>query len=66
VATLFISVSVKDPNGDGMGKIITFKPKLQKSRDHFYIYIPKQWNEDLNELYQKRKRITVMIEIEKE
>ncbi len=43
-----------------------FKSRLQKSRDHFYIYIPKQWNEDLEEFYQKRRRVRVTIEIEKE
>lgn len=41
-----------------------FKSRLQKSRDHFYIYIPKVWNEDLKEFYQKRKRVKVTIEVE--
>jgi len=41
-----------------------FKAKLQKSRDHFYIYVPKAWNEELEEFYQKRKKIRVTIEVE--
>ena len=65
MTTIFIIFFIKDLNSDDMSKIITFKPKLQKSRDHFYIHVPKQWNEDLHEFYRKRKRVKVTIEIEK-
>ena len=64
MAALLISVAVNDFNGDSMSKTIMFKAKLQKSRDHFYIYVPKAWNEDLEEFYQKRKKIRVTIEVE--
>jgi len=47
-----------------MNKTIMFKSRIQKSRDHFYVYIPKQWNEELEEYYRNRKRVKVTIEFE--
>jgi len=46
-----------------MSHIITFKSRLNRSRDNFYIYIPKAWNEDLEEFYKKRKKVKVIIEL---
>jgi len=45
-------------------KIITFKATPIKSRDRYYIYIPKQWNDELEEYYRNRKRVKVTIELE--
>jgi len=47
-----------------MNRVITFKSRLNRSRDHFYIYIPKAWNEDLEEYYKNRKKVRITIEIE--
>ena len=41
-----------------------FKARIQKSRDHFYIYVPKSWNDELEEYYKNRKRVKVTIEVD--
>jgi len=47
-----------------MSRVITFKSKLNKSGSHYYVYIPKAWNSELEEYYRNRKRIKVTIELE--
>jgi len=45
------------------GKIIAFKARPNKSRDHYYIYIPKQWSPDIQKTYEKRGYLYVVIKI---
>lgn len=47
-----------------MGKVIMFKARVQKSRDHYYVYIPKEWNDELREAYEQRKLVKVTIEVD--
>jgi len=42
--------------------MIVFKARLQKSRDRYYVYIPKSWVEELKEAYKERRKVKVIIE----
>ena len=64
MASLYISVAITNSDGDNVSRIIMFKARIQKSRDHYYIYVPKVWSEDLNEFYKNRKHVKVVIEID--
>ena len=49
-------------SGGGDILVIVFKARLQKSRDRYYIYIPKNWVDELREAYERRKKVKVIIE----
>jgi len=42
---------------------ITFKAKLNKSGNHYYIYVPKEWNDEIREIHQRKRKVIVTIEV---
>jgi len=43
-------------------KIITFKATPIRSKDRYYVYIPKSWTSEIEEAKKRGKKLIVTIE----